>query len=411
MWRRRLPVLLLGLLAGVAVFVVRSQASVTFRTEADLYLAPGLAGQSDTSETSRLTALYAEFVRDPRVVADLIRRSGLSIRPDKVQSLVTVTSPQTGQLVVVAQQPTAGRAAALADATGEALSAGAAKDQAEAQKLELAPLTSELAVIQSQLAALPAGNPNRDQLQARLDRTDQARVDKLAAVRARLDLVRRARPDEAVRAPRPARDATVAALLVLILAAEGAALIAARRRGIESGDPVPPLEAWSGLPVFRTGLGRHGPDESEALARYLRKDAGGRPVYLVGLTASAATSSATERLVGALAVPGGTTSRVALVPDDAPLPDVPAGTTLLTAPPTALPPSSVVTATTWTDDRLLEIADLAPGACALVVLSPRVRRPELEEALRVLRLSGLEPSCVAVDEGREGRARTALTLR
>ncbi len=403
-WRRRVPVLLLALLAAAAVFGLRSAATVSYRAQADLYLVQGSAGQNDDAEVSRLTALYAEFVRDPRVVADLLRRSRLPVRPADVQDLVTVTSPEAGQLTVVAEQPTAARAAALADATGEALSAGAAKDQAEAQKVELEPLTGELTALRTQLAQLPDGDPGRELLQARLDRADQARVDRLSAVRARLDLVRRAQADDALRAPRPTRDATLAFLLVLVLAAEAAALLAARRKGLEGGDPVPSLEAWSGLPVFRTGAGPHGPDESGTSARFLRKDAAGRPVYLIGLTPAPSTDDALERVAAAVATQGAATPRVALLPEGAPPPPVKGGK-VLTAAPRALPPTALVTASTWTDDRVLALAADAPGACGLVVLARQVRRPELEEALRVLRLAGLAVSCVVVDEATRRQAR------
>lgn len=404
-WRRRVPVLLLALLAAAAVFGVRSAATVTYRAQADLYLVPGSDDQNDDVEIRRLTAFYGEIVRDPRVTQDVVRRSRLDLSPDAVQDLVTVTSPQAGQLTVLAQQPTGARAAALADAAGEALSAGAAQDQAQAQRLELAPLNAELASLRDQLAAAPAGSSAQAQLQARVDRAEQARLDRLGAARARLDLVRRAQVEDAVRAPRPARDATLAFLLVLVLAAEGAALLAARRRGIEGGDPVLPLEAWSGLPVFRSGRGRHGPDETGALSRYLRKDAGERPVYLVGLTSSAVSDAAVERVARAAAAQAPTPTRVALVPDGAPLPEAQDGVEVLGTPPATLPRRSLVTAASWTDDRLLGLAGSAPGSCALVVLAARVRRPQLDEALRVLRLSGLAPSCLVVDEATRWRPR------
>lgn len=395
-WRRRVPVLLAAVLAALAVFALRSATPATWSAQADLYLVPGTVAESD-AEVGRLTAFYAEIVRDPRVVADVLRRSRLPLQAADLTDLVDVTSPEDGQLTVVAQQPTPERAAVLADATAAALSAGAAKDQAEAQKLELQPLQTELGVLEAQLAALPAADPGRVLLQARVDRVDQARVDRLSGVRARLDLVRRAQVDDAVRAPRPGRDATLAFLLVLVLGAEAAALLAARRRGLEGGDPVPALESWTGLPVFRTGSSRHGPDESASAVRFLRSEAGDRPVYLVGLERAPGSAAALERLVASAALQQSATTWVALGPDDAAPSAAPDGVELLQHSPAQLPARGLVTAQEWTDEALAGLSRTSPGPCALVVSASRARRPQVDEALRVMRLAGPPPSAVVVD--------------
>lgn len=404
-WRRRWAVLAVAVVAALLVFGLRTAQDETFAAQADVFLVPAPNTPGTSNEVERLTIYYAQLVTDPRVVADASRRFGQPLVVDDVKQLVDVTSPEDGQLTVVARQPTDVRAAALANAVADALSAGAALDQAEAQRRELAPLVAEIEELQEQLGELPPDDPARGALETRLEQTEQARVDALSVSRARLDVVRRAQADDAVSSPRPARDALLAFLLVGIVGAELAALAAVRRRGIEGGDPVPVIESWSALPVFRVGPSRYGPDESGAAVRFLRADEEPRPLYVAPLTPGPHTEVGIGHLLDALVALGGRTTWVDLRADHS-RPAVPRGAEVVRPRGKDLertaqhrPSPTVVTADAWESSELLRLAELLPGTCVLLVDAGRARQPELVEALQVLGLADLPPEAVLVVEG------------
>lgn len=394
-----------AVVAGLLVLGLRTAQDETFSAQADVFLVPAKSTSSSSNEVERLTIYYAELVMDPRVVADASRRLGRPLVVGDVKRLVDVTSPEDGRLTVVARQPTDQEAAALANAVADALATGASLDQAEAQRRELAPLVAEIADLQEQLAELSPDDPARGALETRQERTEQARVDALSASRARLDVVRRAQADDAVSSPRPVRDALLAFVLVGIVGAELAALAAVRRRGVEGGDPVPVIEGWSSLPVFRVGPSRHGPDESGAALRFLRADDEPRPLYVAPLTPGPRTDVGVEHLLDALGALGGRTTWVDLRADHS-RPPVPRGAEVVRPRRKDLertaqhrPQPTVVTADAWESPELLRLAELLPGTCVLLVDAALARQPELVEAVEVLGFADLAPQAVLVVDG------------
>ena len=308
-----------------------------------------------------------------------------------------MSAPEDTLITVVARQPTAARAAALADATAEALGGGAAADQAEAQKVELEPLDAELADLAAQLAALEPGDPQREALVARQERAVQARVDRLSQPRARLDLVRRADPDDAVRQPQPLRDAALAFLLTLIVAAEVAALLAARHRGLEGRDPSPVLEAWTGLPAFRLGDGRHGADQTAAAMVFLEQRTRGSSLFVAPVKAGP-DADGTAALLAARMRRNGEVVWVRLTedPDARQAPDgVRVRRAVLPAPRTA---DLVSTAAGWQDAALLQAAAAQPGPLVLLVQAENADQRSVQEAVRVLSHTGTPAVAVLVTE-------------
>lgn len=404
-WRRRWAVLAVAVAAGLLVLGLRTAQDETFAAQADVFLVPPENTSSSSNEVERLTIYYAQLVMDPRVISDAASRLGRPLSVADVKRLVDVSSPEDGQLTVVARQPTDQDAAELTNAIADALSTGASLDQAEAQRRELAPLVSEIEDLQQQLAELPPDDPARNALESRQERTEQARVDALATSRARLDVVRRAQADDAVSSPRPVRDALLAFLLAGIVGAELAALAAARRRGVEGGDPVPVIERWSDLPVFRVGPSRYGPDESGAALRFLRGDEQPQPLYVAPLVPGPGTATALEHLLDALGALGGRTTWVDLRADHS-RPPVPRGAEVVRPRRKDLeraaqhrPPPTVVTADAWESPELLRLAELMPGTCVLLVDAAVARQPELLEAVEVLGLADLTPQAVLVVDG------------
>ncbi|MCU1692038.1 MAG: hypothetical protein JWM64_1129 [Frankiales bacterium] len=378
--------LLAALLVGGLVLGARLAQEPVYTVDADLFLVAGdVNGSDQDAEVERLSVFYAQIVNDPRVVADVARRAGRPLTDGELRGHLDVSSPSKGQLTVTVQQPTAVRAVRLASAVGDAMALAATRDQDAARDRDLAPLQTELAAVASGLRSVGGDDAARQALLDRQQRALEARGERLAARPARLDVVRRPTgPGSAVRTPDAARDGVLAFLVTLVLAAEVAALLAARRKGLEGRDPVPALTAWTGLPVLRVGANHNGPDETVAAARMLRGLADGGPVRLAALDPSPAAVEGAEAVQ--TAVEAGASARAGV------------GRALGEGSP-----GRVQVLASWDDPQLFEEAERAPGVCALVVDARLVRQPGLEEAVRVLGYGGAAPAALLVVDGRRRR--------
>ena len=401
-WQRRWLVLGAALAVAAVVFGIRSAQEAVWTTEAQLYL---VVGDQDRPEAvERLTVLYGETLEQPEVVADTITRAGLTVDAADLRRRVAVESPSEGRLDVTANGSTPEQSVRLANAAADALSAGAAREQAARALEEAAPLAQEVADLSAQVAALPVEDPSRVLLEGRLQRADAARLGVLGEERVRLDVVRRPEAASAERAPRPARDAALALVLALILGAEASALLAARRRGLEGADPVPQLERWTGLPAFRVGPGRHGPDEAPAAVRFLRADARTAAVPRPAL-AHPGSAAGVHRVVGELAEGGARVTWFDLAAEPAVTSGLPKGVDVRRRDgrPLALATEGadrrvVVSTAAWEDRGLMQAVD------QVTATSPwwstrTAREPDVAEALRVLAYADLSPAAVLVVEG------------
>ncbi len=225
----------------------------------------------------------------------------------------------------------------------------------------------------------------------------QARVDRLSQPRARLDLVRRADPDDAVRQPQPLRDAALAFLLTLIVAAEVAALLAARHRGSKAATRRRSLEAWTGLPAFRLGDGRHGADQTAAAMVFLEQRTRGSSLFVAPVKAGP-DADGTAALLAARMRRNGEVVWVRLTedPDARQAPDgVRVRRAVLPAPRTA---DLVSTAAGWQDAALLQAAAAQPGPLVLLVQAENAEQRSVQEAVRVLSHTGTPAVAVLVTE-------------
>lgn len=398
-WRRRWLVLAAATALALVVLLLRASQAPIYSTSSDLFLVVPQSSGDATATNDRLTASYSELIRDERIVADLLRRSALPLSPADVRADVSVASPGSGQLTVTARESTPERSARLANAAALSLSAGADGNEAEVVKRQLAPLQSDIDALTTQLETVPGGSPAATALNAQIGSAASSKATLISAPRVRLDVVRPADPLDATHTPNPVRDAVLAFLLGFIVAAEAAALLAARRRGLEGRDPVPSLEAWSALPVFRVGPNRYGPDEGAAALRFLQAGSPGA-LYLVPVLASPASGVAVRTLLQLLA---DAPDRASWLPLSAELggPAGPAGVDMLRSPaelPATEQSAVLVSAPAWEDPALLALAETAPGRCALIVDAGRVREPQLREALRVLGYADLSPQLLLVVE-------------
>lgn len=407
-WRRRGWIIAGAVLVGLAVLLLRMAAPSTYTAQATLFLVLGEreANLNDGS-LRRLTAAYVQLRNDESVIADAARRAGEPA--SALAASVSTSSGVDGQVVVTASRPTAQEAAVVANAFADAVSNGARRDQIEAQRRELAPLDAELQATRQQLEELPPGSSEAQQLESRAARAEQARIDRLAAPRTRLDVVERAQPREAVRTPRPRRDAGLAFVLALILLSELAALRAARRQALEGPDAVAALEEWTTLPVFRVGATKSSPDETAAAVRFLRSDSPA-PERLIALAplapldASPASKRAIAEFVGAVAEAEGSTTWLDLDGSGAlgdrstavvhrVEPDIDEVRRWLRPGATA-----VASAEAWESPALVRLGEVAPVVAALVVDAGAARRKGFEEAVRVLGLAAVQPVAVLVVE-------------
>lgn len=404
-WQRRWQVVAAALLAALAVFTLRASSTTIWTSEASLFLAPAAGAAAQEGDVARLTAAYVELIFDPGVSADAVRRDGGAVSLADLTDLVEVSSTAGGEITVSGHGLSAGAATTLTNAVADALSVGARADQVEALRRDLDPLDAELASLAQQLASLRAGAPDQARLLNLQDRALTARIDQLAAPRARLDVVRRARAADAQSSPNALRDAVLAFLLVAIVAAEVAAVRAARRQGLDVGDPVQLLGSWTSLPVFRLDEDG-GADQRAAALRFLDANTAGLPVlYLAPLNPTPATQQGVGRMVEAVFErygPGEWTQLESATPSTPPQGVLRPDPGELAGLARRLVRSGplVISAPGWESEALLDSATALPGVCLLVVDVDEGRRPLVQEALRVLSYTGLPPLGVLVVVGR-----------
>jgi hypothetical protein len=404
-WRRRWWVLAGAALVGLSVLVLRTAAPSTYTSQATLFLVLGeREALVNDGSVRRLTAAYVQLRNDEVVVADAARRAG--VPEEVVRGSASTSSGVEGQVVVSASADSPAVSARLANALADAVSSGARRDQVEAQRRELAPLDTEIRETRGALELATQGSGEAAQLEARLARAEQARLERLAKPRTRLDVVERAQPSDAIQMPRPGRDAGLAFVIALIVLAELAALRAARRQALEGPDVVASLEEWTDLPIFRVGAGDRGPDETAAAVRFLTADppAPERLLALAPLAPSPGTDEAAARLLAVVADFEGEATWLDLDGSGAGKP-VPPSVYRVAAPSTAqvrgrlrADATAVATAGAWESPDLVRLAEVAPAVSALLVDARLARRSGFDEALRVLGLAGVPPIAVLVAE-------------
>lgn len=424
-WQRRYLVLGGALLVGLAVFGLRVSVPTTYTSTAVLFVVPGGGEVPDVQgEIRRLTATYADLVDDEQVLAQAGEAVSLTVEQTGARS--TVVSADSGQVTLETTGATAQQSTALADALSVALAAGADREQEQVRSRELSPLDAELSALSTQLAT--AEGAEAAALESRREAVFASRVQQLSQPRARLDVVNAARPANAVATPRPGRDAVLAFLLALIVQAELAALIGARRAGLEGRDPAKVLRVWTDRPVFRLGESRRGPDQSPAALLHLRTgsvQAGGDLVVSLASTAGPELTAAAlaQMLDAGLAAFGAIVlidlrHAPALEPDDGP------GHQAVVRPgrsevdavlrhgaqPSTWGPCAVLVADSWEDPDFLLLTRALDSATLVVVDASTVRRPDLQQTIDTLddARTGAKGILVVEPGSRQRRRRRAV---
>lgn len=234
LWKARRTILLAAVVAAIVGYVASSLQPVRYEATAELLLADprnvGVFRETGTTflDPSRYVRNQAEFARSTPVLARAAELSGGRFDVQEVSELVTIRpSVDLDLLTITASDSTAPGAAQLANAVAQAYqdvvtrqvqeSAQASLDELDAQRAEL---EAQIAAVEQQLEADAGTNSaltaERDAAVAQLiqiqSRADQITVD-TSLFGSGVELFEEADEPEAPAAPKPLRNAVLAAVL------------------------------------------------------------------------------------------------------------------------------------------------------------------------------------------------------
>ena len=254
MWRRRWPVLAASLIVAAMVYGWSSTRPPVFSAKALISVTSGraLSGESVTEEdTVFLTRNYAELAGTRPVLDDAATRSGLAITAAGIdRRLSAEAANDIGFLTLEAVGPTREEATAVTKGASEALLAAVAEQQAATLRAALEPAESEVQKLEAVLSALPTDAVSRRALEGRHEALVQAATERRLAPVDQLVLVSAARAEERPVSPTPRRDAALAFLAALVINAELAVLIEARRDRFSTEEQDESVGEVTGLPVL-----------------------------------------------------------------------------------------------------------------------------------------------------------------
>lgn len=217
--------LVIAALAAAAVFVIRSgapnrwKATVTARAESAATIT---ASSSDAAAAaSLLDASYAVLASDSGVLRDVAAAARVPWDTAEAESRITVTEGSTpGLVLVTVLGDSAAQASAVAKQAVQTFDSAARSREVEATAAQVQLAKSAANSLNAQLQALSPTDPTRAamqrQYQAQLDQITKLQLPGLASLSALADPVTSAAPVT----PQPWRDAALALLVVLIVAAE-----------------------------------------------------------------------------------------------------------------------------------------------------------------------------------------------
>jgi succinoglycan biosynthesis transport protein ExoP len=223
-WNSRWVVLTAALLAALAVFVWRSNAPATFAAETGVQVVPASNAQGERpggDDAAFIAEGYAKRATTSPILAQAVEQSGQRWTQQEAEDRVSAAAdPASGVVTITATGPTSGDAAALSDAVARALASTVDLEQQQAKRQLLAPLRRETALLTEMLAALTVDDPRRPTAQARLDAVADRVIDIEVQPTDRLAVVSPADPESSAVSPHPSRDALLAFLVMVVLAAE-----------------------------------------------------------------------------------------------------------------------------------------------------------------------------------------------
>jgi Mrp family chromosome partitioning ATPase len=271
LWRYRLVVVVVLVIAAVAGYAASSLLPVRYEAQATVILRdpgmPGILGgasrsiptiefqayvskQADIMVSSAVLERAVRLLRSQRPLRDV--RRDLDVRPSKDLASVTIR----------ATAGDAGAAAALANVVGSAYQQLTAERTSQDAKRAITSLVKAKAQLQAEIDASPKSpdgglSPQQEILASRLADLVQREQDirmQAAVYTSGVELFERAEPPESPTQPKPELNALLGALLGLIGAGAWAWWAAARnRRAEQRDDPAPVLGAplLGELPPFR----------------------------------------------------------------------------------------------------------------------------------------------------------------
>jgi capsular exopolysaccharide synthesis family protein len=217
------------------------------------------SGRSDVNAISTkdntlfLAATYAQLATTQPVLIRAIASSHLPITESTAEARVSAAaSTDVGFLTITAQGPNPGDAAKLANAVAKSLNTEINNQQDAAIADDLKPVDAEIATLQTQLNALTANSPQRANLEQQLGSLIDAEVTRRTQPRDRIDVLSRATPSFTVISPKPTRDALLAFIVALVLAAELSVGLRVWSDRFSADEDPEAIAAYVGLPLLAT---------------------------------------------------------------------------------------------------------------------------------------------------------------
>lgn len=251
-WARKYIVLALALYAAVAVFGLRSVEAPTYEASSTLQARLPL---TDSGDASTDASYYAEsaigLVTSPAVVADALDEAGIDGDPTVIADDVDAESAaQPGFVKVTARADSADGAAELANALVAAVDSRVAADQAEDLRAERRSLTEAIGSVERDLAVVRPGDQiARSALEQEREALVSALQDTGSRPTWRIATVSVAESPASPISPAPLRDALLAFLLALIVAAEAVVIWTALRGTLSARDPARDAGRVAGVPA------------------------------------------------------------------------------------------------------------------------------------------------------------------
>jgi capsular exopolysaccharide synthesis family protein len=229
-WRRKLQVVGGALLIAVIVYLLTGEQAKVFESQAVLQVSPAATDVSNGQSTAAmyLARTYSKLAKTKPLLEAAAQNSQLPINGTTADNRLTVT-PDTdvGFLTVRATGPTAVSANRLADGEARAIVDAVAAQEQDRRDVQIKPLQTQLADVQSKLAAAVKGSTDETTLveQYKALLTQKTALD--GAPVNHLDIVQQADTRASAIAPTPSRNAILAFLVALVLNAELAVLLTA----------------------------------------------------------------------------------------------------------------------------------------------------------------------------------------
>lgn len=251
-WRRRTRILVIALLVATAVLVLRMQSAPRYAATVTLQI---IAPAASTSQLADTVDYQGETVvglaGTAGLLEDVADRSGLGIDGSEARSRLRVRQDAApGFLTLTATGPSREAAAGLAAAATDGLTDRLAADRASATRRATQDLRQQLAGLERTLSRMPADAGARTAAEERYAAVAAAitQIESRAAPQLLPPVTPTAAGAHLV-GPVPYRDAGLAFVLALILAAEGTVVLRAARGRLPEAEPAAAIQRRLAVPA------------------------------------------------------------------------------------------------------------------------------------------------------------------